>query len=93
MKFHPFDQETQGSLGEGTSDETRLDLDQYLLILVPRMEVRRVMIAVVHVHDDSVETAHYRRVTLPFPALGIHQAVKGSVDPGGGHFHVQMGKI
>ena len=51
VKFHPLDQKSQGSLREGSSDQTRLDLDQHLVLLAPGVEMGWLVVAVVHVYN------------------------------------------
>jgi len=93
VKFHPLIQQSQGSLRKRTLDEAGLDFDQHILTLVPRMKVRRFMIAVVHVDNDSIETTYDGQVMRSLWALGIHRRIKGSVGSGGGLFHIRLGRI
>ncbi len=57
VKIHPLQKESQGSLGEGTCNDTRFEFHEYFLILVPRVEMGRLMITVVHVDNNAVEAA------------------------------------
>jgi hypothetical protein len=46
VKFRPLEEEAQGSSGEGSGQQSRVDLQEDLLILVPGVEVRRFMVPI-----------------------------------------------
>jgi hypothetical protein len=71
VKFHPLDEEAQGPSRERSPKQPRVDLHEDLLLLIPGVEVRRLVVLVVHVHGDSVETAEDRHLPLLNPAFSF----------------------
>lgn len=49
-----------------TFNDPPLDLDCDLLVLVPCMEVRRIVIIMVHEYDNAVKAADLRHLSFPF---------------------------
>ncbi len=58
VKIRPLKEHAQSALRHPANDYSRLDLDADFLLLVPRMEMRRVVFVVVHEYNDAVESAN-----------------------------------
>ena len=64
MKIDPFEQDTQRSPGKLAGHFARGDFDGDLVLSTSGMDMRRIVIVVVHEDDDAVEAAddgHWRR--------------------------------
>ena len=59
MNVEPFKYHSQGPLRHPTFDCAGLDLYNDFLILIACMEVRWLMIVVVHENDDAVEATDF----------------------------------
>ena len=59
MQIKPFKHKTGSTTWKLSCDNTVFDGDFALVFIVPNMKVRRLMLLVIHVDNDSVETADF----------------------------------
>jgi hypothetical protein len=64
MQGTPFEDKVEGAARKLSLGKTRADLDSDLELSILRMEMRRSVVQVVHVDDDSKESANLRHLIL-----------------------------
>ena len=82
MKLVPFHYRLQCSPRKTTLNDSGADLDRDLVLRILRVELRRAVIVVQHVDDDSQKPADLRQVFLSFVCASNDQANPSGSAPG-----------